>query len=245
MPAAKMIHRFLLPGVTACLCVCGVGAAAQAPVAHWTMDAIVNGVVPDASGRGHHARCGSRTAPEPAPGVIGGALRFRPEGEYFLQIERWEELTRPGGLTVMAWVRPEARNQQTEILCGKSDRAGAPPWPGWRLRFFWTRACFEYGTADGKEQRVLSPEWSVPAGFWSHVAATLDAARARVYVNAVEAASLPVEAPMLPPRVPLILGNFVGRKNAYAFNGCIDEVKVFDCALSAEEVFAAATRGMD
>jgi len=41
-----------------------------------------------------------------------------------------------------------------------------------------------------------------------------------------------------------IIGNYIGRKNAYAFEGLMDEVKVFAAVLSAEEIYTEAARGM-
>jgi len=42
------------------------------------------------------------------------------------------------------------------------------------------------------------------------------------------------------PRHPLLLGNYIGRKNAYAFDGGIDDVRIYSLCLSEDDVFAAA-----
>ena len=49
----------------------------------------------------------------------------------------------------------------------------------------------------------------------------------------------------MPSKRGLIIGNYIGRKNAYAFDGLLDDVKVFGRALTAEEVFTEAVRGME
>jgi len=216
-------------------------------LAHWTMDEVKGGWVVDASGRGHDATLGGAegVSLEVVPGIIGPALRFREEQQAFLSVAKSEDLAAPKGLTVMAWIKPSARNKTYEILCHKGDKSGDPPWPGWRFRYFWTRIVFQYGTADGREPSATSPEWSVPAGFWSHVAATFDGQTIHVYVNAVERGVAPGVGPILPRPSPLILGNYIGRKNAYAFDGLLDDVKVFGRALTTEEIFAEAVRGME
>ena len=57
------------------------------------------------------------------------------------------------------------------------------------------------GTTDGRECSAQSPEWSVPAGFWSHVAATYDGKAIRIYVNAVLVAEQAVEGALAPQSV--------------------------------------------
>jgi len=61
----------------------------------------------------------------------------------------------------------------------------------------------------------------------------------------VEKGAAPGEGDILPnKRVPLIIGNYIGRKNAYAFDGLLDDVKVFSRVLNDGEIFAEAVRGM-
>jgi hypothetical protein len=216
-------------------------------IAHWKMDEVIAGVVPDATGRGHDATLGGAAGVklEAVPGIIGKALKFRADQEAFLSVAKPEDFDLAKGMTVMAWIKPAARSQAYEILCNKGDKSGNPPWPGWRFRFFWTRIMLQYGTADAKEPKAMSPAWSAPADFWSHVAATFDGRALCVYVNGVKMGEAPAEGPPLPRKSPLIIGNYVGRKNAYAFDGLMDDVKVFGRAMTEDEVFAASVLGME
>lgn len=218
-------------------------------VAHWPMDEAPDGVVLDATGNGHDATYAAKdeSPPEFVPGIAGNAIKLSEDKEAYLAVPWAEALSFTGPFTVMAWVKPTRRNATFEVLCFKGDRSGDPPWPGWRLRFFWTRAMLQVGTPEGEEPRVTSPEWSVPAGFWSHIAAGWDGEHLRVYVNAVEQGSEPFDGAIAPQHHwrPLVLGNYIGRKNAYAFDGLLDELKVFDRFLDEEEVFEEALRGMD
>jgi len=223
-------------------------ALAQGPVAHWAMDELAEGVVPDVTGNGHDAKLGPEEVqpPEAVDGIVGQALRFEAERQHFLAVEGSEAFNFGGPFTVMAWVKPTRRNAAFAIACMKGDKSGDPPWPGWRLRYFWARAMLQVGTPDGQEPSVSSAEWSVPAGFWSHVAASWDGAHLRMLVNGVEKAAEPFEGEIAPQSKwrPLILGNYIGRKDAYAFDGLLDDIKVFDRALTEDEVFGEAVRGM-
>jgi hypothetical protein len=231
--------------IVAALCLAS-GLASAELLAHWPLDEIKEGVVADASGHGHEATAHGLEGrlPQVVDAITPHGLQFAGKDEQYLEVQNTEGLTAPAAFTVMAWIKPLARGGTYEIIGNKGDRSGDPPWPGWRLRYFWTRLSLDYGSADGSETRLDSPEWSLPAGLWSHVAATYDGGTVALWVDAEKVAEQAVTQPILPAARPLIIGNYVGRKNAYAFDGVMDEVRVFDTVLSAEEIFTAATQGM-
>jgi Concanavalin A-like lectin/glucanases superfamily len=78
-----------------------------------------------------------------------------------------------------------------------------------------------------------------PVGRWSHLAVTYDGARIRMYVNGVEAASRPASGPIRGTTDPLWIGG--NRPYGEYFRGVIDELRVYDRALSPGEVRAAMT----
>ncbi|NSW54921.1 MAG: LamG domain-containing protein [Armatimonadetes bacterium] len=214
-------------------------------VAHWRMDSAEGNVVADASGAGHHAAFFSKgdVAPVFVPGMYGKAVKLDEKLEQGFNVANSADLNFAGPFTVMAWVKPTRRNATFEIACMKGDKSGEPPWPGWRLRFFWARAAFQVGTPDGLEPQVSSAEWSVPADHWSHVAGQWDGGHLRVFVNAVEKAQTQFAGTIAPQPAwrGLVLGNYVGRKNAYAFDGLMDDVRIYNRALTEDEVFAVAS----
>ena len=225
---------------------CAAFAQAPEPVAHWPMDEIADGIVTDASGNGHDATAhgADGTVPDVVDGIAGSALHFHRDLQQYLQVTDTEGLLAPDEMTVMAWIRPDQRRGAHGIIGNKSDKSGDPPWPGWRFRYFWARVVFQFGTADGEEPSVGTENWSISPGFWHHVAVTYDGERLRAFINCAQVAEAEVPAPIMPRDRPLVIGNFIGRKNAYAFEGAIDELKIFDETLAQEQIFAAAVRGM-
>ena len=105
-------------------------------------------------------------------------------------------------------------------------------------------AAFQFGTAEKKEPYLSTAEWSVPAGLWSHVAVSYDGKTIKLYVDCNLLAEKEVNAQIMPARRPFIIGNYIGRKDAYAFDGTIDELRVFGAVLTEDEIFEEATRGM-
>ena len=73
---------------------------------------------------------------------------------------------------------------------------------------------------------------------------TYDGERLQAFINCDPSAEAEVSGPIMAKNRHLVIGNFIGRKNAYAFEGAIDELKVFDRVLSRDEIFAAAVKGM-
>ena len=74
----------------------------------------------------------------------------------------------------------------------------------------------------------------LPLNAWSHLAATFDGSTVRLFVNGVQAGSLPFSGSMAASTGPLRLGgNGVWGE---WFAGLIDEVRVYNRALSASEI---------
>ena len=75
---------------------------------------------------------------------------------------------------------------------------------------------------------------ALPLNAWSHLAATFDGAVVRVFVNGVQAGSSPVSGSMVASTGALRLGgNGVWGE---WFAGLIDEVRVYNRALTASEI---------
>ena len=75
---------------------------------------------------------------------------------------------------------------------------------------------------------------ALPLNAWSHLAATFDGAVVRLFVNGVQAGSLPFSGSMVASTGALRLGgNGVWGE---WFAGLIDEVRVYNRALSASEI---------
>ncbi len=75
---------------------------------------------------------------------------------------------------------------------------------------------------------------ALPTGAWTHLAATYDGTTLRLYVNGAQVAQLAVAGSIPTSNSPLRIGG-----NAIWgewFNGLIDEVRVYNRALSAAEI---------
>lgn len=206
--------------------------------AHYRFDAVENGVVPDLSGAGRHGRLeGAAVVEDPVRGMVAsfdgeGAVIELPE----LRLE---------AMSFAAWAKvdPEVevavesgpsgvRRRRMFLIDGGTDEDGRK-----RYRSF-------HGTWSGSiGLGVDAPEsseryWRWQPGDWTHVAATFDGVRLRLYIDGELAKRTRVEHDVTEMAGPAWLGGddrFDG--NGYNFwQGRMDEVAIFSRAISHAEV---------
>ena len=92
------------------------------------------------------------------------------------------------------------------------------------------RTIVHLGTANTYETSTL------PANVWTHVAMTYDRTNLRLYVNGEQVSTRAVSGSLASPRERLSIGGDV--PHGEYFNGRIDEVRIYDRALSSAEIRA-------
>lgn len=81
---------------------------------------------------------------------------------------------------------------------------------------------------------------TVPLGEWTHIACTYDRVSAKIYINGVEVIDFPATSAIASASTPPLT---IGKENGFnirGFDGLIDEVRIFNRALTAAEVAADA-----
>jgi len=177
--------------------------------------------VSDASGNGNSGYIANAVWSD---GRFGSALQF--SGKGWVTIRAAQSLDATGEVTLQAWVYPaqretawrdvitrEAANGQGTFSLPAAS-ASAPEGEGWVV----------------KEKVRLAP------GRWSHLATTYDGRVQRLYVNAALVASRPLPRNKMADSGALHIGGspIWGDR----FKGKIDEVRVYNRALTAEEIRA-------
>jgi hypothetical protein len=162
-------------------------------------------------------------------GVDGDALVFN-GANALVTINNSASLQLSSAMTLEAWVNPSTANNawrdviykgnDNYFLEGTSVSGGVPAMGG------------TFGTSD----RVLYGTGSLLTNMWTHLAATYDGAKTRLYVNGVEVANQAQTGTIATSANPLQIGG----DSIYGqyFKGIIDEVRVYNRALSATEIQA-------
>lgn len=207
-------------------------------VGHWTLDEDAR----DSSGRGHDGRVIG--APARVPGKVGGALRFRGNGEDGVELPSANELdlVNAKSFTLSAWIQPDdipaGQGTANDAFYAIVIRAGMHMGLGFdRLG----RAEMTYWL-DGPKQAVQHSAENLTPGAWTHVAGVIDApaGRTRVYVNgrlSGENAWTPaakVHAVKSTWRIGIAAPK--AKEWGWSMKGIIDDVRFHARALEAEEV---------
>ncbi len=143
----------------------------------------------------------------------------------------------PSGVTLEAWAKPSDVNQDQRILsfARSSSAASAMALLGGRVAG--TASAFFRG-AGGVLIQLNSPPGSYVAGRWHHLVATLDSSGAKLYLNGV-AVSQSSAATLSDSLVMDIMTAKIGSAPGLIvanFAGGLDEIAVYDRALSLEEI---------
>ena len=208
----------------------GLVPAAQAAdsslVAAYDFNQGTGTVVPDDSGNGHAGTVSG--AAWSASGKFGGALAFNGTSS-LVTVPSSAALSLTTGMTLEAWVKPATSTGWQTLLMrerpgGMSyglygfDNTGKPP------------AIYGHVSSDVEAKGKAALALNV----WTHVAGSYDGATLRIYVNGSQVGTTALTGSLTSSSSPLrIGGNSVWGEY---FNGLIDEVRVYNRALSAGEI---------
>jgi hypothetical protein len=193
-------------------------------VAFWTGD----GHARDAVGEHHGQFVGVAAY---APGVIGKAFRFGADG--YVSVPNHSALQITGSQTMTLWICPD-RTDVRQVLVNKSYGGEGTLALNAAGRVFYC-----YGTA-GRDAPPhcnvgLPADKALKVGQWTHLVAVRDlkARKLRLYINGRLVAEREAKYPAAKASAaPLLLGHgYCGR-----FHGRIDEVGIWNRALSAAEI---------
>ena len=204
-------------------------------VARWTFDEAGGATVADSAGSHHGANRGATLG---RPGVLGAAAAFRSAEDTFVDLGKSPQID-GNRATVAAFVRPESFNP-LDANNSANSRNGILGDADARFIFTLTdqgRLAFIWDAGDRRFQTITTDEGDgVPLGRWSHVAVTRNGSTMMLYIDGEVKAMGSTYAP----------GDFVafgtmqiGRVNGSPhrdFDGAIDDLRVYDRALSAAEI---------
>ncbi len=197
-------------------------------ILHHSYDEGEGSLASDASGNGHD---GEISNPNWDSGRMGGALRFGGEGsDVFVTVESTDVLN-VNECTFAAWINADHWDGTRQIV-GKSVHGGCAGRTQYGLfsesGIFKLRFETEGGRADITTDLPATEEWV-------HVAFTNDGETATIYINAGAVAEGEVPGELKANDDPWRIGQDCERLN-YVFAGLIDEVSLWNRALSADEI---------
>jgi RNA polymerase sigma factor (sigma-70 family) len=210
-------------------------------VGHWSFDDGAGSVASDESGNGNDCLIrGAEGTQRWTEGPVGGALELT--GAVWLECPRVAALAALSQeVTIALWVERTGTEGGVRVLVARPlDSAGEDRFRlGFRGERVWLRSMTP-GTAAGGGPLLARRRWY-------HLAGTLGRdGTARVFVDGVEVARRQVggRAPVGGGSTPLVIAaSLVGKRAVHRWRGVVDDLVVYDHALSASEIRALSDRG--
>jgi len=193
---------------------------------------------PDSSGYGHTAYLypiGSE--PTLVPGKFGNALTFDGTNDY-VRVDR-TEILEPSQFSVEAWVKAASMGSYKYVVAKYFDGSKG----SYAFYGFSTGIYFYIGGSWGYRLSALAT--GVWDGNWHHVVGTYDGTRIRIYKDGGQVGTGVAETrgATYNPAGPLNIGHY-DHRDMFRFPGSIDEVRIWDQALTADQVKASYELGL-
>jgi hypothetical protein len=191
----------------------------------------------DAAGNAPANPCGDNSdCPTPdQDGQIGRAAQFDGHSDY-LTIPDVTALD-AASFTASAWVRPGAAKSGSQVLLAKSNDTYGRRNYGLHIEPDGLTTTLSFQEGCGGSYQTVSSQQPLVQGQWNHVLGTYDGNTLRIYLNGRPQGSLDTSATPCQSGQPLHVGGgvSVGGQPAH-FTGLLDEVTVYDHALTEYEI---------
>jgi len=172
---------------------------------------------------------GTRHGAQPVTGKVGMALGFDGVDDY-VEIPH-SNVFNLTNLTLEAWIYIDSFRTNWPQIVTKLDTAS---WTGYGLCLVKATSKLRFDLGDGTPQYLDSVSTVVP-GQWYHVVGTYDGSEQKIYINGALDASVSKAVTIAPNTHPIRMG-CQAFALAYWFDGIIDEVRIYNRALTATEV---------
>ena len=206
-------------------------------VAHWEFDDGTGTIAVDSSGNGHDGTL--LGDPAWVAGMIGsGALSFD-GSDGLVDVGHDESLSITDELTITVWVKVSDLSTFYFLVCKQPSGTAGDNYPGnYEFRIQSNTGILEFGhqEAEGEQYTFYTSETPITAEQWYHVAVSITKGElVEFYIDGISAGSFEqlTNFGVLNDE-PVRIG---GRKDGYSFfNGILDDVRLYDRALSAVQI---------
>jgi hypothetical protein len=204
-------------------------------VGWWKMEDTKSGQAADYSGYDNYGTLVG--GPTFAEGYLGDALAFDGTDD-FVNCGADSSLTNVGSVSVTAWIKMNAVGRDQKIASDQDNAKG-----GYKLGVYSGNNRVEFEVRTSANAAVLNRGTlggtALDGEVWHHVAGVYDKGAAiRTYVNGVLDREMSTTEAAGIAAGPLMLGR-ESYSNAYWWSGLIDDVRVYNKALTVEEIQAA------
>jgi hypothetical protein len=201
-------------------------------IAWWKFDEAEGGKAVDSSGNNIIGMLNGNPQWQPSGGKVGGALAFDGDGD-FIDFGHDEGLNITGAVTISAWIKLAKSTDDQKIAGNQDDISG-----GYKLSIYSNKAELEVRDSDNSliNNRFIDGGTVLQPDVWYHVVGTYSQGGSiKTYVNG----KLDREQGTTKTLAASSGSLKIGREpfnDLYVFNGLMDEVSIYNYALSEADV---------
>jgi len=164
-----------------------------------------------------------------AKGILGPGLSFDGVDNYLKAVDS-ASLDIEDAITLLAWIKVTDATAANRIIC-KPHTSWVEPFLMYCL---WVRLeSLGFGISDGST-RTYARRGIILDDTWHHVAGTYDGSTMRWYVDGTQVGFVEVELTLSTNDEDVYIGQ-TGKDGSW-FKGVIDEVRIYDVALTAQQI---------
>lgn len=232
-------------GVVGSVATSGIAAAGigEGRVGHYHLNNIrPDGSVQDASPQNNH---GMNHGAEVARGggQVGNAFKFDGDGDH-VAVGDVADADGTATLTLAAWINPSATGQGDFLTKNTSGDLSNSSWV-FRYDGEGDQKISAHFNDNSDNWTMIRSDSTVSPGAFTHAAVTIDGSTRRLFIDGTEDASDSFSATLDDESAPVIIGaaDKSGGGVTNEFDGLLDEVRIYNRALSAAEVTSLASMG--
>ncbi len=198
-------------------------------IAWWKLDEGSGITAADSSGNKHNGMLFGDVSW--IDGITGGALIFDGDGDYVdMGTDPAFDITNQ--ITVSAWIKVNAFDKDWQTIIAKGDRA-------WRLQRNWNKNTLEFACSGlvvpGSDWGPIYGNIDVNDGHWHHIVGVYDQEKICLYIDGSLDESAAAPGTIRVNEEPVYIGGNSQMPDRF-WNGLIDDVRIYNYALSAEEI---------
>jgi hypothetical protein len=192
----------------------------------WKFDENEGTTAADSSGNGNNGQLQGNPQWQSKGGKLGGALEFNGKGDY-VKIDNESAFDITGQITISAWVNIASVPQEWTAIVVKGDSA-------WRMSTDFANNVFHFGLA---QNDYLNGKASVGSNQWHHVLSVYDGQKMSIFVDGKLDTSRQRQGAIGTNDFPVCIGENIEITGRF-WHGLIDDVRVYNYALSENEIAA-------
>jgi len=212
-----------------------VGASPGSIVGLWHLDEGTGTNASDSSGNNNGGTIYGATWAGSGNGMFGDALSFDGTDDY-VEVADSSSLDLTGSITVEGWINLTSFSQPATVAAKWKDTGGTNG-RGYLLTVATDGTPRFYISTDGSNYPRATGS-ALSLNTWYHLAGTYDGTSIKLYVNGTLVATTPQAGAMFLNSEPLLIGandGYGGTARKFT-NGVIDEVRIWDRALTITEI---------